>query len=45
MGVEDDATLGLLRDLGVFLAQGYAIAPPLGVRELNEWVAGRGRAA
>ena len=45
MGVEDDATIELLRSLGVFLAQGYAIAPPLDVRELNEWVAGRGRTA
>lgn len=45
MGVEDDATMALLRELGVFLAQGYVVAPPLSVRELNEWVAGRGRAA
>ncbi|HLZ47318.1 MAG TPA: EAL domain-containing protein [Candidatus Limnocylindria bacterium] len=45
MGVEDDATLDLLRQLGVFLAQGYAIAPPLEVREVTEWAAGRGRPA
>ena len=45
MGVEDDATIALLRELGVFLAQGYAIARPLSVRELTEWVAGRGREA
>ena len=43
MGVEDDATLALLREAGVFMAQGYAISPPLGVKELSEWVAGRGR--
>ncbi len=40
MGVEDDATLALLRGLGVFLAQGYLFAPPLGVKELTEWSAG-----
>jgi EAL domain-containing protein (putative c-di-GMP-specific phosphodiesterase class I) len=40
MGVEDDATLALLRELGVFLAQGYLFAPPLGVKELTEWSAG-----
>jgi EAL domain-containing protein (putative c-di-GMP-specific phosphodiesterase class I) len=45
MGVEDDATLELLRELGVFLAQGYAIAPPLEVREVTEWAAGRSRPA
>jgi len=45
MGVEDDATLELLRQLGVFLAQGYAIAPPLEVGEVTEWAAGRGRPA
>jgi EAL domain-containing protein (putative c-di-GMP-specific phosphodiesterase class I) len=44
MGIEDDETLALLRELGVFLAQGYAISPPLGARDLSEWVAGRGRA-
>ena len=45
MGVEDDATLALLRELGVFLAQGYLFAPPLGVKELTEWSAGRARSA
>jgi len=45
MGVEDDATLALLRALGVFLAQGYLFAPPLGVKELTEWSAGRTRPA
>ena len=44
MGVEDDATLTMLRALGVFLAQGYLFAPPLGVKELTEWSAGRARA-
>lgn len=45
MGVEDDATLALLREAGVFMAQGFAIAPPLGVKQLSEWVAARGRPA
>lgn len=45
MGVEDEATLTLLRELGVFLAQGYLFAPPLGVKELTEWSAGRSRRA
>ncbi len=44
MGVEDDATLALTRELGVFMAQGYLFAPPLGVKELTEWSAGRARA-
>jgi EAL domain-containing protein (putative c-di-GMP-specific phosphodiesterase class I) len=44
MGVEDDATLALLRELGVFLAQGFLFAPPLGVKELTEWSEGRARA-
>jgi len=44
MGVEDDATLALLRELGVFLAQGYLFAAPLGVKELTEWSEGRARA-
>ena len=44
MGVEDDATLTMLRALGVFLAQGYLFAPPLGVKELTEWSEGRSRA-
>ena len=39
MGVEDDATLALLRELGIFMAQGYLFAPPLGVKELTEWSA------
>jgi EAL domain-containing protein (putative c-di-GMP-specific phosphodiesterase class I) len=43
MGVEDDATLALTRELGVFMAQGYLFAPPLGVKELTEWSAGRAR--
>ena len=29
VGVEDDKTIALLRDAGVYLAQGYAFAPPL----------------
>jgi EAL domain-containing protein (putative c-di-GMP-specific phosphodiesterase class I) len=43
MGVEDDATMTLLRELGVFLAQGYLIARPLGVQELAKWAEGRAR--
>ena len=43
VGVEDDAAIALLRDAGVYLAQGYAIAPPMGVKELSVWSEGRGR--
>jgi len=43
VGVEDDDAIALLRDAGAYLAQGYAIAPPLGVKELLEWSEGRRR--
>jgi cyclic di-GMP phosphodiesterase Gmr len=45
MGVEDDETIALLRDAGVYLAQGYVFAPPLGVKELSAWSVGRERPA
>jgi cyclic di-GMP phosphodiesterase Gmr len=45
MGVEDDETIALLRDAGVYLAQGYLFAPPLGVKELSAWSIGRERPA
>ncbi len=45
MGVEDEATLTLLRELGIFMAQGYLFAAPLGVKELAEWSVGRVRSA
>jgi EAL domain-containing protein (putative c-di-GMP-specific phosphodiesterase class I) len=41
VGVEDDEGLALLRDAGVYLAQGYLFAAPLGVKELAAWSAGR----
>jgi cyclic di-GMP phosphodiesterase Gmr len=44
VGVEDDDAIALLRDAGVYSAQGYAIAPPLGVKELSGWSEGRRRA-
>ena len=34
----------LLREIGVFLMQGFAISPPLGVKELAEWASAPGRA-
>ena len=43
VGVEDDAGMALLRDAGVYMAQGYLIAPPLGVKELLAWSAARGK--
>jgi len=45
VGVEDDQTIALLRDAGVYLAQGFAFAPPLGVKELAVWSLGRERRA
>jgi len=45
VGVEDDAGIALLREADVYLAQGYLIAPPLGVKELAAWSAGRERSA
>jgi c-di-GMP phosphodiesterase Gmr len=43
VGVEDDAGLALLRETGAYLAQGYLIAPPLSVKDLAAWSAGRDR--
>ena len=43
VGVEDDAAIALLRDAGAYLAQGYAIAPPMGVKDLSVWTEGRAR--
>ena len=43
VGVEDDAGMKLLRHAGVSLAQGYLIAPPLGVKELSDWATARGK--
>ncbi|HXA43754.1 MAG TPA: EAL domain-containing protein [Candidatus Solibacter sp.] len=37
-GVEDDATLKMLRMLGCDYAQGYFISPPLPPAELEEWL-------
>jgi EAL domain-containing protein (putative c-di-GMP-specific phosphodiesterase class I) len=45
VGVEDDAGLALLRETGAYLAQGYLIAPPLGVKELAAWSDGHERRA
>jgi cyclic di-GMP phosphodiesterase Gmr len=45
MGVEDDETIALLRNAGVYLAQGYLFAPPLAVKELSAWSVGRERPA
>ena len=45
VGVEDDAAVALLRGTDAYLAQGYLIAPPLGVKELAAWSAGREREA
>lgn len=41
VGVEDEEGLALLRDAGVYLAQGFLFAPPLGVKELAAWSVGR----
>jgi len=41
VGVEDDAAVAVLRTTEAYLAQGYVIAPPLGVKELATWSAGR----
>ena len=43
VGAEDDDTIALLRDAGVYSVQGYAISRPLGVKELDEWAEGRMR--
>jgi EAL domain-containing protein (putative c-di-GMP-specific phosphodiesterase class I) len=43
VGVEDEATIALLRETDAYLAQGYVIAPPLGVKDLAAWSAGRER--
>ena len=44
VGVEDEATIALLHDAGAYSMQGYAIAAPLGVKELWSWSEGRRRA-
>jgi EAL domain-containing protein (putative c-di-GMP-specific phosphodiesterase class I) len=45
VGVEDDGAIALLKDAGVRLAQGYAIAPALGVKELTDWAEARRKPA
>jgi EAL domain-containing protein (putative c-di-GMP-specific phosphodiesterase class I) len=40
VGAEDDRAIALLRDAGAYMVQGYAIAPPLGLKELHEWSEG-----
>ncbi len=42
-GVEDDATLGLLQDLGCDLAQGYGLCRPLEFENLLQWLRQRQR--
>ena len=37
-GVEDDATLSQLRELGCDFAQGFAIAAPMPAGELTQWL-------
>ena len=37
-GVEDEATLNALRDLGCDLAQGYFYTPPIPAEELERWL-------
>jgi len=41
IGVEDEATLAFVRDLGCYLAQGYLFAPPMPMRELVAWMRAR----
>ena len=41
-GVEDEAVLGALAELGCTLAQGYHIARPLPVAEFDAWLVARG---
>lgn len=38
-GVEDDATMNLLRDYGCDIAQGYGISRPMNRTKLMEWLA------
>jgi len=45
VGVEDEATIALLLEAGAHSMQGYAIAAPLGVKELWSWSEGRRRSA
>src|SRR5260370_6315242 len=40
-GVENGATLELLRDLGCDLVQGYEVARPMPATDLMEWIAER----
>lgn len=39
-GVEDEATLALLRQLGCDQAQGYFLSRPISAAKLEEWIAG-----
>jgi EAL domain-containing protein (putative c-di-GMP-specific phosphodiesterase class I)/CheY-like chemotaxis protein len=41
-GVETQADLDLLKELGCDLAQGYLVAPPLSAEALEEWIRKRG---
>jgi diguanylate cyclase (GGDEF)-like protein len=38
-GVEDDVAMGMLRDYGCDVAQGYGICRPLSMSRLTEWMA------
>ena len=44
-GVEDDATLAILRAMGCDLAQGFGIARPMPADAVPAWAAGAGRRA
>ena len=43
MGVERDAGLTVLRDLGCDLAQGFHIARPMPIGELSAWLSTAGQ--
>ncbi|RLT95333.1 MAG: EAL domain-containing protein [Ketobacter sp.] len=40
-GIEDEATLRILKDMGCDLAQGYHIARPMPGQDFLKWIAGR----
>jgi EAL domain-containing protein (putative c-di-GMP-specific phosphodiesterase class I) len=44
-GIEDEATLGALRELGCDVAQGYHLSRPLTAAAFGEWLAGHDRRA
>ncbi|SFL86148.1 EAL domain-containing protein [Marinobacter zhejiangensis] len=44
-GVEDEATLALLKSMGCDMIQGYLLTPPLPIRELLTWLDNRGSGA